>query len=653
MAAPPTPARVTTAISSDSPASNIDVTALTAATGAELGTPHADPEAEWYRTVYRGDVPQLTVRAFVVGSVLGAVMAMSNLYIGLKTGWSLGVSITACILSFATYSTLSRIAPRLFGSNLTILENNAMQSTASSAGYSTGTTIMSAMSALLITTGHHLPWPVLMGWTFCIAVLGTVIAIPMKRQMVNIERLTFPTGTAAAETLRSLYGAGSDAIDKARVLFLAMGIGAIVAWLRDAHAVAKTGVLAFLTKLSVLPGTLPIPGLLIGGVPAVRYTIGFEGSLIMVGAGAIIGLRTTASMCAAAIFNYGVLAPWAKEHGAIKDLGFRGIVSWSLWIGTSMMVTSGLLSFAMQWGSITRALRDLMKIIAPRTAQSRDRDDPLAAIEVPISWFVLGMATASTGIMSIGYFAFGIHPLLSLVAVGLSFVLSIVACRAMGETDLTPIGPLGKVTQLTYGILAPSNIVTNLTTASITAASAASSADLLTDLKSGYLLGANPRKQFLAQLGGTVVGSIVVVPAFYKLIPTPEALGSDRFPAPAAQVWKGVAELLAHGASSLHPTARWGMVVGGVIGIVLPLLERAFPKYQSYIPSAMGIGLAFVIPAFNSMSMFAGALLAFVLKKINPSAGARFTTPIASGVIAGESLLGVAVALLAASGVLQ
>ena len=117
-----------------------------------------------------------------------------------------------------------------------------------------------------------------------------------------------------------------------------------------------------------------------------------------------------------------------------------------------------------------------------------------------------------------------------MLAVLLSSVLSIVACRATGETDTTPVGAMGKITQLTYGILAPPNVITNLMTASITAGAAGSSADLLTDLKSGYLLGANPRKQFLAQVSGTIVETLVVVPAFYMLVPTPATLGTDRFP---------------------------------------------------------------------------------------------------------------------------
>src|SRR5450755_4129208 len=99
--------------------------------------PSGDPEVDWFRTVYRGAQRQFTVRSFVVGSLIGAVMALSNLYVGLKTGWGLGVAITACILSFAVYSTLSRVLPGVFGKNLTMLENNAMQSTVSSAASTT------------------------------------------------------------------------------------------------------------------------------------------------------------------------------------------------------------------------------------------------------------------------------------------------------------------------------------------------------------------------------------------------------------------------------------------------------------------------------------------------------------------------------------
>jgi OPT family oligopeptide transporter len=628
-----------------------------------------DPEVEWFQNVYRGNVRQFTLRSFIVGSLIGAIMCLSNLYVGLKTGWGLGVAITACILSYAVYSTLSRIAPRLFGQNLTMLENNAMQSTASSA--SVGTVILvSAIAALLLVTGHHLHMGLLMGWLFFMAVLGTVMAIPMKRQIINIEKLRFPSGTAAAETLKSLYGSGGEAVKKARSLFAMMGLGAAVAWLRDAHGAPAHPILGLFTKLSKIPALIPIPGVKLRGLSLLQYTISFEGSLIMVAAGMLMGLRTTISMLVGALINYGVLAPILLDHHVIAthlnahgepSLGYRTIVSFSLWPGAAIMVTSGLLTFGLQWRTVLRAFSGIGKLLKKSTehhdAASTDPIEKARAeldkIEVPSSWFVIGTTVATIGIVAIGYIAFQISPILGVISVVMAFMLAIVACRATGETDITPVGAMGKITQLAYGVLAPTNVTTNLMTASVTAGTAGASADLLNDLKSGYLLGANPRQQFLAQLSGTLIGTLVSVPAFYLLVPTPAALGTDRFPAPSAQVWKGVAELLAHGIESLHPWARWGIVIGGLIGIILPLLELAFPKYKQWVPSATGLGLALVIPCFNSVSMFLGALLAYLWTKYNKDHGERYITPVASGIIAGESLLGVVVALLSAGGYLQ
>jgi len=190
-----------------------------------------DVEMKWYREVYQGDsMKQLTLRSVIMGGFLGGFMSLSNLYIGLKTGWALGVAITSCILSFAIWKTLRLLLPFLFKSDMTILENNCMQSTASSAGYSTGGTMVSAISAYLIITGVHMSWQILTLWTIFLAMLGVFIAIPMKRQMINIEQLKFPSGIAAAETLKSLNAKGAEASDKAKAMGLAGLFGGLIAF---------------------------------------------------------------------------------------------------------------------------------------------------------------------------------------------------------------------------------------------------------------------------------------------------------------------------------------------------------------------------------------------------------------------------------------
>ena len=594
-------------------------------------------EADWLKNVYRGDMPQLTWRAMLMGALLGAFMSLSNLYVGLKTGWGLGVAITACILSYAICQVLQTLRPAM--TEFTILENTCMQTAASSAGYSTGGTMTSAIAAYLIVTGHHIGWVPLTCWTICLSGLGCFMSIPMKRQMINIEQLKFPSGIAAAEVLKSLHTKGTDATDKAKSLGVAGALGAVIAWFRDAG------------KPFAIPSMLKFPGT-IAGYPLAKLTISMELSTIMVAAGAIIGWKVGWSMLLGGIINYGILVPKMAHIGAIDatKLGYREIVRWSTWTGASLMATSGLFMFALQWRTVLRAFSGITAIFMPRSASKSM--DQLADIEVPSSWFLTGLAVSGLGCMAVLKFAFGTTWWMGFVAVAMTFFLSIVACRATGETDTTPIGAMGKITQLMFGILAPSNITTNLMTASVTAGAAGASADLLTSLKTGYILGANPRKQFLSQLIGVFAGLVVVVPAFYILVPNASVLGSDKWPAPSAQIWAAVARLLANGFEALHPTARWGLFIGALIGILIPTLERLFPKYHKFIPSAMGLGLAFVIPFYNVLSMFIGAAITTVLEVKKPEIADKYVVTVASGFIAGESLLGVAIALLAAAGIL-
>ncbi len=266
---------------------------------------------------------------------------------------------------------------------------------------------------------------------------------------------------------------------------------------------------------------------------------------------------------------------------------------------------------------------------------------------------MVGVGVAALAIALLNRTTFGIPILLGLVAVALSFALVIVGARATGETDTTPIGPLGKVTQLAYGVLIPQNMTANLMTANVTASAVSSSADLLTDLKSGYLLGANPRKQFLAQFFGVFAGAVAATAGFFLVVRNPSDLGGDRWPAPAAQVWKAVAELLARGVEGLPRFALASIVVGLAVGTILTVAEKVFPRARRFLPSPVGFGMAFVFQGYSSVAMFVGAVLAWALARSRPRVAEAHTIPVASGLIAGESLIGILVALLTAVGVLS
>jgi OPT family oligopeptide transporter len=541
-----------------------------------------------------------------------------------------------------------------------------MQSTASAAGYSTGATIATAFGALLILDPqhHHQPWPIVATFTLLTGAMGVFLAIPMKRQMINQEQLPFPSGIAAATTLRSLYSRGGDALKKAYSLVIALAVGAIVGVLNTAEdqfvALGKffNWMKAHLVPVH-LPDLVPANGLRqLNGKSFVA--LGFEPSVLLIAAGMIVGLRVSLSMLAASALLHFGFAPWLAtidlqhvgQTGYVPSIPMVGggtiyhAVRWGLWGGTSLMVFSSLTALALQWPTLARSFTLF------RRSKNAGGVDPhgdlaarMAAIEVPNAWLIAGMVPIAICLILLQIVAFHIVWWAGLVAVAMSFVLSLVACRATGETDTTPIGAMGKVMQVMFALMSPGNVTHNLMGAGVGANSASSSADLLTDLKSGYLLGANPRKQFLAQFIGIFFGTLAIVPAWYLMIPNEAAI--QKFPLPATNVWVAVARVLSSGLDSLPVSARWAILWCGLVGVLLPVLNKTSPKARPFLPSAMGLGLGWVVFFSNAIAFTIGAFIAWIWAVMKPKNQERYNIPIASGLVAGESLMKAMLAMLA------
>ena len=625
------------------------------------GTPD-EIERQWFEKIYtgRGDTQrQLTVRAVLMGGVLGMFMSISNLYTTLKLGWLFGVAITACVLSYVIWNTIRSI----FGghlSQMTILENNCMQSTATAAGSSTGAALGTAFGALLLIEGVHRPWYIVTAFTLLTAALGVFLAIPMKRQMINQEQLKFPSGIAAAETLRSLYSKGQEALRKAYSLLVALLVGGFVGVLRSYGDLAEQfrnsgrpqAWMENLSKVFFIPDTLAFPGWVNPLSKGQMAGLVFEPSVLLIGAGMITGLRVSLSMLLGSVLLYFVIAP----HLLAVDLAQTGVAGyvasfslkpdgsfnptrWALWGGTAIMVFSSLTTMALEWRTLARAFTMFSRKDRPAHAAAMD------AIEVPLSWLIVGLIPITIGMVIVQYMAFHISIFLGLIAVALSFVVSLVCCRATGETDTTPIGAMGKLTQLLYAALPGAKGIAsiNLMAAGVTASAGGAAADLLTDLKSGYILGANPRKQFIAQFVGIFFGIIAVVPAWYAMVPNKAAL--EAYNPPATYMWKAVADLLTQGLHMLPGTAVWAIVIGAILGVLLPLTGRIFPNVHDYVPSAMGLGLSWVMPFENCLSFAIGAVLVAVWAKVKKKNAELYYVPIASGLIAGESLIAALIAI--------
>ena len=155
----------------------------------------------WLENVFRGDMPQLTIRSAVTGFLLGGILSATALYISAKTGITIGVGLTSVILAFALYRILAASGAI---TDFTILENNCTQSIATAAGYMVAP-LTSSLAAYMIVTDRVVPAWQLIVWMSIVSIIGVLLAFPMKRRFINDDQLPFPEGRACGVVLDALY----------------------------------------------------------------------------------------------------------------------------------------------------------------------------------------------------------------------------------------------------------------------------------------------------------------------------------------------------------------------------------------------------------------------------------------------------------------
>ncbi len=319
--------------------------------------------------------------------------------------------------------------------------------------------------------------------------------------------------------------------------------------------------------------------------------------------------------------------------------GFRDLVTWLLWPGVTAMVIASLVSFAFSWRSMLSAFGG-----GKRDAAAAAEPD---AHEVSRRWFLFAVVSSLGLSVVLQVILFDIQAWAAVLGILLTFVLAVVAGRVSGETNITPVGAMGKVTQLLFGVLSPGRPEPNLMAANVTGGAASQCADLLHDLKTGYLVGASPRKQVIAQTLGALAGSVVGSLAYLVLIPDPrEMLITEAWAAPAVAAWKAVAEIFAVGLAALPAGTPVAMLIAGILAAALAVVEKKVPKkWRTWVPSPASLGLAFVIQMYTSLTMYVGAVIAWALGRWLPRWSDRFLVAICAGLVAGESLTGVGQAL--------
>lgn len=616
----------------------------------------------WLENVFRGDMPQLTLRSALTGMLLGSVLSLTNLYVGAKTGWTLGVGITSVILAFAMFKVLAKIG---LADEFTVLENNAMQSIATAAGYMTSPMI-SSLAALMLIQNQLIPAWQTMLWIIALAILGVLFAFPFKRRFINDEQQPFPEGRAAGVVMDSLHHGEAEAgLLKAKLLVIFSTLAAVVKFLQS-EAIAKAGgwlwhLPEFLDEWLYKKYLEWTPTIL--DTPVTNLTLRPELDLPMLGAGGLMGIRTGFSILLGATINYALLAPIFIQQGDIKaPIGFRQITFWSLWCGVAMMTVASVMAFFAKPDILVGAFR---KFFSRKDGES----DVLGHIELPLKVSLVGIPLIGMLVIWMANAFFGVDPVYGVLAIVLVFFFCLIAINSTGLTSITPIGAMGKLTQLTFGVVAPGDKSVNLVTAGITGEVASNSANLLSDIKPGYMLGAKPRQQALGHVLGAIAGAMLSVPIFYMvfirdgasnleperaLATTATQVGDlnfGEFPMPAATIWRGVADVLAEGLHTIPISAQWTALIGLLIAIVLELLRI---KTGGRFPlSPISIGLGFVIPFATCLTMFAGSFIFWIIERRyrSPDSWMKQVVvenqePICAGLIAGGALMGIVVAIV-------
>ena len=570
-------------------------------------------EQQWFETIYQGDqMKELTLKVLIAGTSIGLLLISSNIYLGLKTGLTQGGSVIAAIIAFAVIKS--------FKGELSVLENNNAQTMASAAA-SLG--IMVSTIPALILLGYEFSGFQLFIWIFFVNILGVLFAVPLRKQFVVIEKLKFPSGTACAETIKSMHAHGENALKKAKVLGITGLISALISWFRD-------GIPTIIPSVTMLPGK-------IGSYALGQLNMGINWSPMLFGVGFLIGPRIGISLLLGAVIGWGILGPLLADAQIIEGVAYQQIRNWTMWAAIALMVSSAIVSLLMKGNTILKAFKSMKQA----------KLGSAAAIEIPFNLWLIGILATAIVVSIIMQIIFSVPIWMTLLAIVLAYLLSVVAVRTYGETDINPVGAMGYGTQIIYGGIAPGNMMTNVMTAGVTASAANQSADMMQDFKTGYLLGATPKKQTYAQLIGVTIGSIAAVPIFLA-ITSAYGIATEAMPAPSAQTWSGMAKLLSQGFSALPPYTFIGVLFGTFLGILLTLFENT--RWKKYIPSPFGIGIAMFLPAFFSVSIFLGSIIRYLLEKKFPNWMKNYFVALASGGIVGEAVIGVLISILIVSG---
>jgi uncharacterized oligopeptide transporter (OPT) family protein len=558
--------------------------------------------------------PELTLRSIIVGLFVALVIGSAYPYCVLKLGFGPNLSVVSAFFGFIALVLIMRAS----GTNAR--ENNIVQTMGTSAGQTAFMCVLLAAFDMLNAQGLlvpaiHLGTLQIFCWLCSASLLGILLAVPMRRHYIDEENLTYADGLAAGETIRVLHEGRAQGASAAPVKALAIGSLA-------------SGILMILTSfLKLFPDTWLLPGMQ-------PMNIGFNWSLLSFGSGLLVGFRICLAMAIGTAISWFILPSYLLSHGMIAQQTYPLTLRWVMWPATGLMVAGGLTSLALKWNLIVKTFRGL-------------RGSTVVQTDFPMRWVVVGSIFMTVVICLVQYVSMGIPIWLSFIAVLLSLPLMLVGLRVLGETNWGPISALSNMMQAVFAFISPGNVPVNMSSSGLTGTIAVTSEALMQDFKAGQLLGSNSRSLTIAQLIAAPVGSIATA-VVYPILRDRYGIGPKGLSSPISVKWAGFAELLTKGFGALPRGCLVGLLIGIAVGILLTLLTE---KYAEAVPSPAAIGIGMLIPASVLITFILGGVGQLIWARSSTKSEKDFRVPLASGLIAGEAILAVVLAILAAVGV--
>jgi putative OPT family oligopeptide transporter len=609
------------------------------------------------------DRAELTVRGLIIGIVITLVFTAANVFFGLKAGLTFATSIPAAVISMAILRAMK---------NATIQENNIVQTVASAAG--TLSSIIFVLPGLIIV-GWWTGFPFWMSFGICAAggILGVMYTIPLRRALVTDSDLPYPEGVACAEVLKVGSGEVVEASDSAAVEGGSAGLKAVVV----GSIVSAVFYLVVQAKLfaSDLAQYFRI------GDRGAASGYDFSLSFALFAVGHLVGLWVGVAMLVGAIISWGWAVPhFSLLHPATGDVADIAQGIWSKYV---RFVGAGTIGVAAIW-TLIKLVKPVVSGLASAMAASRVRKSgkgdtlPLTEQDMPIGIVGLIILICMLPIAYLlGHFSVvsGLASHTALLVIGgvlfvliLSFLVSTVCGYMAGliGSSNSPLSGIGILVVIIAALLLVAGIKSDLPVdsgkalvafalfiTSVVFAVAAIANNNLQDLKTGQLVDATPWRQQVALVIGVIAGAIVIPPVLdllnkaYGFLGAPGVNPAHALPAPQA----GLISALAQGV--IQNNIDWSLIViGGAIGVGLIVLDAILAGTTKSVrlpPLAVGLGM--YLPTSTTLMIVVGAIVGWYFDKRadrTPKAEAtkQLGVLLASGLIVGESIIGVLVAAI-------